>query len=82
MKDYFLFLLCQALVPTSPLSVLIITTLTMAPSGTIKLASGHEMPLVGFGLWKVPADQAAETVYNVSFMDERIIDFIYSYRIK
>lgn len=36
----------------------------MAPS-TIKLASGHEMPLVGFGLWKVPADQAAETVYNV-----------------
>lgn len=36
----------------------------MAPS-TVKLASGHEMPLVGFGLWKVPADQAAETVYNV-----------------
>ena len=24
------------------------------------------MPLVGFGLWKVPADQAADTVYNVS----------------
>ena len=33
---------------------------------TVKLASGHEMPLVGFGLWKVPADQAADTVYNVS----------------
>ena len=36
----------------------------MAPS-TIKLASGQEMPLVGFGLWKVPGDQAADTVYNV-----------------
>lgn len=32
---------------------------------TVKLASGYEMPLVGFGLWKVPADQAADTVYNV-----------------
>lgn len=32
---------------------------------TTTLASGHEMPLVGFGLWKVPADQAADTVYNV-----------------
>ena len=36
------------------------------PVSTIKLASGHDMPLVGFGLWKVPADQAADTVYNVS----------------
>lgn len=37
------------------------------PVSTIKLASGHEMPLVGFGLWKVPADQAADTVYNVRY---------------
>jgi D-xylose reductase len=36
------------------------------PVSTIKLASGHDMPLVGFGLWKVPAEQAADTVYNVS----------------
>jgi D-xylose reductase len=35
-------------------------------STTVKLASGHDMPLVGFGLWKVPAEKAAETVYNVS----------------
>lgn len=35
------------------------------PASTIKLASGHEMPLVGFGLWKVPAETAADTVYNV-----------------
>ena len=27
---------------------------------TIKLASGYEMPLVGFGLWKVPAASAAD----------------------
>ena len=33
---------------------------------TVKLASGKQMPLVGFGLWKVPKDTAAETVYNVS----------------
>lgn len=37
----------------------------MSPS-TIKLASGHSMPLVGFGLWKVPAETAADTVYNVT----------------
>ena len=35
-------------------------------SDAIVLASGHKMPLVGFGLWKVPADQAADIVYNVS----------------
>lgn len=38
------------------------------PVSTIKLASGHDMPLVGFGLWKVPAEQAAETVYNVGLV--------------
>lgn len=32
----------------------------------VTLASGREMPLVGFGLWKVPRETAAETVYNVS----------------
>lgn len=40
--------------------------LTMPSSVTVKLASGHQMPLVGFGLWKVPKESAAETVYNVS----------------
>ncbi|RBQ82565.1 hypothetical protein VDGD_23012 [Verticillium dahliae] len=34
---------------------------------TITLASGHEMPLVGFGLWKVPRETCADTVYNVRF---------------
>ncbi|OQD89995.1 hypothetical protein PENANT_c002G11066 [Penicillium antarcticum] len=32
----------------------------------ITLASGREMPLVGFGLWKVPKETAAETVYNAT----------------
>lgn len=32
---------------------------------TVTLASGREMPLVGFGLWKVPKTTAAETVYSV-----------------
>jgi hypothetical protein len=44
----------------------------MAPS-TVKLASGYKMPLVGFGLWKVPADQAADTVYNVRFIISEVI---------
>lgn len=35
---------------------------------TITLASGREMPLVGFGLWKVPRETCADTVYNVSFI--------------
>lgn len=32
----------------------------------VTLASGHDMPLVGFGLWKVAKATAAETVYSVS----------------
>ncbi|KAK7422711.1 NAD(P)H-dependent D-xylose reductase (XR) [Neonectria punicea] len=51
----------------------------MAPS-TVKLASGHEMPLVGFGLWKVPADQAAETVYNAIKAGYRLFDGAYDYQ--
>ncbi len=35
-------------------------------SDTVTLASGHKMPLVGFGLWKVPGDKAADIVYHVS----------------
>ena len=34
-------------------------------STTVTLASGQKMPLVGFGLWKVPADKASDIVYNV-----------------
>lgn len=34
-------------------------------TATKTLASGAQMPLVGFGLWKVPAESAADIVYNV-----------------
>lgn len=34
-------------------------------ASTIKLASGHAMPLVGYGLWKVPKDKCSDTVYEV-----------------
>ncbi|KAM0708032.1 hypothetical protein Q7P35_004681 [Cladosporium inversicolor] len=50
------------------------------PVSTIKLASGHEMPLVGFGLWKVPADQAADTVYNAIKVGYGLFDGAYDYQ--
>ncbi|KAI0132693.1 NAD(P)H-dependent D-xylose reductase [Xylariales sp. AK1849] len=36
--------------------------MTKVPS--LKLASGHDMPVVGFGIWKVPRETCADTVYN------------------
>ncbi|KAH8168539.1 aldo/keto reductase family protein [Sarocladium implicatum] len=47
---------------------------------TVKLASGYPMPLVGFGLWKVPAGQAAETVYNAIKAGYRLFDGAYDYQ--
>ncbi|KAF1846115.1 Aldo/keto reductase [Cucurbitaria berberidis CBS 394.84] len=47
---------------------------------TIKLASGHQMPLVGFGLWKVPKDTAADTVYNAIKSGYRLFDGAYDYQ--
>ncbi|KAL1889860.1 NAD(P)H-dependent D-xylose reductase (XR) [Sporothrix stenoceras] len=47
---------------------------------TVKLASGYEMPLVGFGLWKVPAAQAADTVYNAIKAGYRCFDGAYDYQ--
>lgn len=46
---------------------------------TVKLASGHQMPLVGFGLWKVPAESAADTVYNAIKVGYRLFDGAYDY---
>ncbi|ORX93907.1 putative aldo-keto reductase [Clohesyomyces aquaticus] len=50
------------------------------PQGTIELASGHEMPLVGFGLWKVPKESAADTVYNAIRAGYRLFDGAYDYQ--
>ncbi|KAI0545523.1 NADP-dependent oxidoreductase domain-containing protein [Xylaria curta] len=41
---------------------------------TIKLSSGHEMPQVGFGLWKVDNATAADTVYNAIKVGYRLFD--------
>ncbi|KAJ0156231.1 putative NAD(P)H-dependent D-xylose reductase xyl1 [Colletotrichum tanaceti] len=47
---------------------------------TITLASGREMPLVGFGLWKVPRESCADTVYNAIKTGYRLFDGAYDYQ--
>lgn len=47
-------------------------SITMTP--TIKLSSGHEMPQVGFGLWKVDNPICADTVYNAIKAGYRLLD--------
>ncbi|KUM64053.1 hypothetical protein ACN42_g3024 [Penicillium freii] len=47
---------------------------------TITIASGKEMPLVGFGLWKVPKETAADTVYNAIKAGYRLFDGAYDYQ--
>jgi len=46
---------------------------------TFKLASGHEMPAVGYGLWKVPKDKCADTVYEAIKLGYRLFDGAYDY---
>ncbi|KAL3493469.1 NADP-dependent oxidoreductase domain-containing protein [Aspergillus germanicus] len=46
----------------------------------VTLASGHEMPLVGFGLWKVPKETTADTVYNAIKSGYRLFDGAYDYQ--
>jgi len=41
---------------------------------TIKLNSGHSMPQVGFGLWKVDNATCADTVYNAIKTGYRLFD--------
>lgn len=43
-------------------------------SPTIKLNSGHQMPQVGFGLWKVDNATCADTVYNAIKTGYRLFD--------
>lgn len=44
----------------------------MVPS--IKLNSGHDMPQVGFGLWKVDNAVCADVVYNAIKAGYRLFD--------
>ena len=41
---------------------------------TVKLNSGYEMPMVGFGLWKVNNDTCADQVYNAIKAGYRLLD--------
>jgi hypothetical protein len=43
-------------------------------SPTLKLNSGHQMPQVGFGLWKVDNATCADTVYNAIKFGYRLFD--------
>lgn len=47
---------------------------TSSATPTFKLSSGHEMPQVGFGLWKVGKDVAADTVYEAIKAGYRLFD--------
>ncbi|CAK7893110.1 NADPH-dependent D-xylose reductase II,III [[Candida] anglica] len=41
---------------------------------SIKLNSGYEMPIVGFGCWKVSKDTCAEQIYNAVKVGYRLFD--------
>ncbi|OJJ01962.1 hypothetical protein ASPVEDRAFT_71927 [Aspergillus versicolor CBS 583.65] len=41
---------------------------------TVKLSSGHVMPLVGFGCWKVDNATCADTIYNAIKAGYRLFD--------
>jgi len=43
-------------------------------SPTLKLNNGHQMPQVGFGLWKVDNATCADTVYNAIKVGYRLFD--------
>ncbi|ORY64912.1 NAD(P)H-dependent D-xylose reductase [Pseudomassariella vexata] len=51
----------------------------MANVPSIKLASGYEMPVVGFGIWKVPRESCADTVYNAIKLGYRHFDGAWDY---
>ncbi|KAH7324779.1 NAD(P)H-dependent D-xylose reductase [Stachybotrys elegans] len=46
---------------------------------SLKLASGYEMPVVGFGIWKVPRETCAEQVYQAIKLGYRHIDGAWDY---
>lgn len=46
----------------------------MSTAPTVKLNNGHQMPLVGFGLWKVDNATCADTVYNAIKSGYRLFD--------
>ncbi|KAJ4389761.1 metalloendopeptidase [Gnomoniopsis smithogilvyi] len=49
-------------------------------SKSLKLSSGYNMPIVGYGIWKVPAQNAADSVYNAIKLGYRHIDGAHDYQ--
>jgi len=58
--------------PTRPVTRFYASQAMASP--TIKLNSGHPMPQVGFGLWKVDNATCADTVYNAIKTGYRLFD--------
>ncbi|KAI1330808.1 NAD(P)H-dependent D-xylose reductase [Xylariaceae sp. FL0255] len=52
----------------------------MASVKSLKLTSGFNMPLVGFGIWKVPRETCADQVYNAIKLGYRHIDGAWDYQ--
>ncbi|KAL9061497.1 MAG: hypothetical protein Q9162_000028 [Coniocarpon cinnabarinum] len=51
----------------------------MSQPTTVKLNDGNAMPLVGFGLWKVPPEAAPDQVYNAIKTGYRLFDGAHVY---
>nr|POF05911.1 putative nad(p)h-dependent d-xylose reductase xyl1 [Quercus suber] len=64
--------IARSLAFTPPLRIRTYANMTTAP--TTKLNNGKEMPLVGFGLWKVTNETCADTVYNAIKTGYRLFD--------
>ncbi|KAK3944848.1 NADP-dependent oxidoreductase domain-containing protein [Diplogelasinospora grovesii] len=47
---------------------------------SLRLASGHVRPLVGYGIWKVPRSTCADSVYNAIKLGYRHIDGAHDYQ--
>lgn len=47
---------------------------------TLDLPSGHRIPQVGFGLWKVPREKTAQVVYDAILFGYRHFDGAYDYQ--
>ncbi|KAH8681516.1 NAD(P)H-dependent D-xylose reductase [Xylariales sp. PMI_506] len=51
----------------------------MATVPSVKLASGYDIPIVGFGIWKVPRESCADIVYNAIKLGYRHFDGAWDY---
>lgn len=72
-RSTFLFNYSSGLFSKS--SITYYRTMSTTPTiPTIKLNSGYEMPLVGFGCWKVNNETAADQIYNAIKTGYRLFD--------